>query len=54
MRDQSTHIKVRNWRIIAFVLAVLLGYSIVGHNDRRVAATCGGHLKYTSVLLARG
>lgn len=54
MRDQSTHIKIRNWRIVAFILAVLLAYSVLGNNDRRMEATeaCGYHLKYSSALLA--
>lgn len=55
MRNHDSNIiKVRNWRIVAFILAVLLAYSIAGHNDRRMEATeaCGAHLKYSSALLA--
>ncbi|MBI5919002.1 MAG: hypothetical protein HY849_06475 [Nitrosomonadales bacterium] len=54
MRRDTNEVKVRNYRIVAFVLAVLLAYSVVGNNDRRVheAESCGTHLKYSSALLA--
>ncbi|MDD2722214.1 MAG: hypothetical protein PHH47_13000 [Gallionella sp.] len=53
MRRDTNEVKVRNYRIVAFVLAVLLAYSVVGNNDRRMEAaeqTCGAHLKYYSVV----